>query len=150
MNALREILENDNVDIASVDPNDRTKNTKLDKEHFKKKMELQEQMAKIGKSLEGLTQTERFNWMTYKKDEANKLYAKKNFVEAIKLYMDALTGLKIEEDANPSERSKIRKEYQIPISLNIAMCTLEQNKPDAAKQVVHNVNFFPYTRGNHA
>jgi len=138
MNALREILANENVDIAAVDDNDRTKNTKLDKEHFKKKMELHEQMAKIGKQLDGLTITERMNWMTYKKEEGNILYQKRNFVEAIKLYMDALTGLKIEEDAGNIERSKIRKEYQIPISLNIAMCTLEQGKPDAAKKVVDN------------
>lgn len=48
MNALNEILKNDNVDICAIDPHDQNKHHKLDKAQFSKKMELTEHMGEIG------------------------------------------------------------------------------------------------------
>ena len=48
MNTLKEILANNDVEIAAVDDKDRSKNTKLDKAEFTKKLEFRENMEKIG------------------------------------------------------------------------------------------------------
>lgn len=87
------------------------------------------------------TPEERTNWVNQKKEEANCLYKQKKFVDAIKIYMDALTGITMNEKSEEDKRS-MKRQYQIPITLNIAMCSLEQGYILKAKQLVHNVFIF--------
>jgi len=90
-----------------------------------------------------MSDDQRSEWMTSMKEKGNDLYRQKKFIEAIKIYMDALVGLKFEEDGkldkdDMSARRELRVSHQIPITLNIAMCTLEQGFYDKAKQLVNN------------
>ena len=91
---------------------------------------------KAAQDLQGASYEKRWEWIENVKSEGNELFKKAEFPEAIDKYTGALCGLDFGKDITPEQKSDTEKKLKVPILNNMALCLINDKKPNRALQML--------------
>ena len=87
MEALSELLDNDNIDVAIPDNRGHQQYDKIDKGALKWQLNTKKDLSEIQNMLKDHTFDEWLEWMENKKREGDALYGERRFEDALHIYL---------------------------------------------------------------
>ena len=95
-------------------------------------------MATVAKALQNLPPEERTKWGIEVKEKGNALYARKEFKEAIEVYMESLAASNF--DTNNNSVSNNVDSLVVPVLCNLAACCIHMEDWNKALEFCNQVN----------